>query len=144
MSEYKLGLVEIYHPTIHGSQNPKLHTKYLYSLNIPIDSFMNDHPNGWLDYMQRQHDEIFESRCLTIRHPIIKNYNNIVEKKGTTSLEIIKPIIVMDDGYETYMCVIKTIWLRIFQRKWKQYYRNKILIRKNPKVLLKRQIYGKW
>ena len=48
MSEYKLGLVEIYHPTIHGSQNPKLHTKYLYSLNIPIDSFMNDHPNGWL------------------------------------------------------------------------------------------------
>ena len=67
-----------------------------------------------------------------------------MRKKGSISMEIIKQEIVMDDGFETYVCIIKTIWLKIFQRKWKQYYRDKILIRRNPKVLIKRQIYGRW
>ena len=144
MTQYKLGFVEIYHPQIHGSNNPKLHDKYLYSLNIPIESFIDDHPNGWIDDILIQHKEIFEWRTLYISHPIVRNYNNIIRKKGSISMEIIKQEIIMDDGFETYVCVIKTIWLKIFQRKWKQYYKDKILIRRNPKVLIKRQIYGRW
>tara|TARA_B110001452_G_C15145846_1_gene398894 strand:+ start:507 stop:950 length:444 start_codon:yes stop_codon:yes gene_type:complete len=146
MSQYKLGLVEFYNPQIHGSINTKLHTQFLYSLNIPVDEFINDHPNGWIDDMINRHHNVFNWRSIVVdvSHPIIRNYNSIVHKRGSVMLEIVKPFIIMDEGVETYLCILKTFWLKLFQRKWKQYYRNKILIRKNPKVLLNRQIYGKW
>jgi len=144
MSRYKLGLVEFYNPQIHGSMNTKLHTQFLYSLNIPVDEFINDHPNGWIDDMINRHHNVFNWRNINVSHTIIRNYNSIVHKRGSVMLEIVKPFIIMDEGVETYLCILKTFWLKLFQRKWKQYYRDKILIRKNPKVLLKRQIYGKW
>ena len=146
MSQYKLGLVEFYNPQIHGSINTKLHTQFLYSLNIPVDEFINDHPNGWIDDMINRHHNVFNWRSIVVdvSHPIIRNYNSIVHKRGGVMLEIVKPFIIMDEGVETYLCILKTFWLKLFQRKWKQYYRDKILIRKNPKVLLNRQIYGKW
>jgi hypothetical protein len=144
MSQYKLGLVEFYNPQIHGSINTKLHTQFLYSLNIPVDEFINDHPNGWIDDMINRHHNVFNWRNINVSHTIIRNYNSIVHKRGSVMLEIVKPFIIMDEGVETYLCILKTFWLKLFQRKWKQYYRGKILIRKNPKVLLKRQIYGKW
>ena len=144
MTQYKIGLVEFYNPLIHGSNNPKLCSQFLYSLNIPVDEFINDHPNGWVDDMINRHHNVFNWRNINVSHPIIENYNNIIHKKGSVTLEIIKPYIVMDQGQETYLCIIKTFWLKLFQRKWKQFYKDKILFRKNPKVLLNRQIYGKW
>lgn len=144
MTQYKIGLVEFYNPLIHGSNNPKLCSQFLYSLNIPVDEFINDHPNGWVDDMINRHHNVFNWRNINVSHPIIENYNNIIHKKGSVTLEIIKPYIVMDQGQETYLCIIKTFWLKLFQRKWKQFYKDKILSRKNPKVLLNRQIYGKW
>ena len=144
MTQYKIGLVEFYNPLIHGSNNPKLCSQFLYSLNISVDEFINDHPNGWVDDMINRHHNVFNWRNINVSHPIIENYNNIIHKKGSVTLEIIKPYIVMDQGQETYLCIIKTFWLKLFQRKWKQFYKDKILSRKNPKVLLNRQIYGKW
>ena len=44
----------------------------------------------------------------------------------------------------TYLCVVKTVWLKIFQRKYKNYYNKKMNYYKNPKNIMKRQIYGKW
>lgn len=41
------------------------------------------------------------------------------------------------------LCIIKTLWLKIFQRKYKNYYNKKMNYYKNPKNILKRQIYGK-
>ena len=144
MTQYKIGLVEFYNPLIHGSNNPKLCSQFLYSLNISVDEFINDHPNGWVDDMINRNHNVFNWRNINVSHPIIENYNNIIHKKGSVTLEIIKPYIVMDQGQETYLCIIKTFWLKLFQRKWKQFYKDKILSRKNPKVLLNRQIYGKW
>ena len=121
MTQYKIGLVEFYNPLIHGSNNPKLCSQFLYSLNIPVDEFINDHPNGWVDDMINRHHNVFNWRNINVSHPIIENYNNIIHKKGSVTLEIIKPYIVMDQGQETYLCVIKTFWLKLFQRKWKQF-----------------------
>jgi len=45
------------------------------------------------------------------------------------------------------VAILKTFWIKIFQRKWKKYYHKMqqlIQKRKNPHVLLKRQIYGRW
>jgi hypothetical protein len=66
MSQYKLGLVEFYNPQIHGSINTKLHTQFLYSLNIPVDEFINDHPNGWIDDMINRHHNVFNWRNINV------------------------------------------------------------------------------
>ena len=44
----------------------------------------------------------------------------------------------------TCLCIIKTVWIKIFQRKYKNYYNKKMNYYKNPKNIMKRQIYGKW
>ena len=45
---------------------------------------------------------------------------------------------------DTYLCIIKTIWLKIFQRKYKNYYNKKMNYYKNPKNIMNRSIHGKW
>ena len=77
-------------------------------------------------------------------HPIITNYREIMRKKIKPSIEIVDIIYLNEGLYPVECCVLKTFWLKILQRKWKQYYKNKILFRKNPKTLLYRSIHGKW
>ena len=45
---------------------------------------------------------------------------------------------------DTCLCVIKTVWLKIFQRKFKNYYNKKMNYYKNPRNIRNRQITGKW
>ncbi len=45
---------------------------------------------------------------------------------------------------DTCLCVIKTMWLKIFQRKYKNYYNNKMNYYKNPRNIMNRSVYGKW
>jgi len=43
------------------------------------------------------------------------------------------------------MCIPKTFWLKIFQRKYKKYYKElqkRIERAKHPKVLMRRQLTG--
>ena len=44
----------------------------------------------------------------------------------------------------TMLCIIKTLWIKIFQRKYKNYYNKKMKYYKNVKNLISRSIYGKW
>tara|TARA_B100000674_G_C37852470_1_gene920677 strand:- start:558 stop:908 length:351 start_codon:yes stop_codon:yes gene_type:complete len=45
---------------------------------------------------------------------------------------------------EIICCVVKTLWLKIFQRKYKNYYNKKMNYYKNPINIRNRQITGKW
>ena len=144
MPGYKLALVEIYHPLIHGSQNSNFYSHFFYSLNVTVDEFMEDYPDGWINERFQTLNLAYTEGYGYLSHPIIENYRDILERKGCLSLEIIKPVVIMDNGCETYVCILKTFWLKCFQRKWKKYYTNKILKWKSPKVLYKRQIYGKY
>ena len=144
MTQNKLALVEIYHPHIHGSQNSKLYSHFFSSLNITSKEFMEDYPEGWIKNRQLILQQSYNDNISNlIPHPIIENYGSIIQTKNSLTLEIIQPIVITDDGYETYVCILKTFWLKCFQRKWKFYYKNKIAKMKSPKVLLNRQIYGK-
>ena len=44
----------------------------------------------------------------------------------------------------TCLCIIKTVWIKIFQRKYKNYYNKKMNYYKNPKNIMNRKVYGKW
>jgi len=53
-------------------------------------------------------------------------------------------IVDLYEKEDTCLCIIKTIWLKIFQRKYKNYYNKKMNYYKNPKNIRMRQITGKW
>jgi hypothetical protein len=142
-----LGLVELLHPKKHGTfANENIYSHHLYSLNIPARDFFTEFPNGYICYTI----DICGWLHTRIRtHPFIKNYEKIIQKKGHLSLEIIEIYTILQATHAEYseplsVCVIKTFWLKIFQRKWKKYYHKKMRFVKNPKSLMNRQIYGKW
>ena len=59
----------------------------------------------------------------TYGHPTVRNYRNIVERIGMRTLEIAE-LITLPYGDEC-VCILKTVWLRIFQRHVKKWIQNK-------------------
>jgi hypothetical protein len=77
-------------------------------------------------------------------HKTIRNYNNIIRKP-----DYIRPEI--GECFELPTCeqivIIKTIWIRIIQRKWKAVFANRqkiIKLRCCPSSISTRQLTGKW
>ena len=60
---------------------------------------------------------------------------------GNPQLDIMKLCV---DDRQTYNVCIKTHWLRLVQRKWKNIYAQRINHRKKPSSLRYRNIHGKW
>ena len=80
----------------------------------------------------------------TNSHPLYKNYTNIVARNT-----YIKPEIAECMYLETHECVavLKTHWIRLIQRTWKNVMRKRadvIQKRTNPHALYNRQITGNW
>ena len=71
---------------------------------------------------------------------VSKSKENWNEAIKPYSLQIVQRI---DHGYYA-LCIVKTVWLKILQRKWKRYYHSMLAKRKNPRNLMYRQITGKW
>ena len=140
-NKYKLGFCEIFHPSIHGITNnssPYILTHYIIISTIcKSDFFNNRYINQCINGIYRSYTPILNA------HPIIRNYNNIISDKNNIKIEIIQ--IIKMPGNE-YTAIIKTIWLKILQRKWKKYYKNlilKLVKSKNIYNLRKREITGK-
>ena len=79
-----------------------------------------------------------------VPHKLIRNYHNIINR-----VNYIKPEIAECFELPTgeYIAIIKTIWIKIIQRKWKKVYasrQNIIKIRSSPSSLYTRQTTGKW
>jgi len=68
---------------------------------------------------------------LNYGHPIIRNYRAIIRQRGVRPLEIVE-LVTLEPGDEC-VCIIKTMWLRIFQRRIKRWIQNK----KRAKSILK-------
>lgn len=132
---FELAYCELFNPNFHGwdnemnqitvQQEKLIHASYLFCLEVGIDDFFND------DYII----EVIDANRPS--HPIIRNWENIIP---SYKVEIVERY----DVDEYTICVPKTFWLKLIQRKWKKYYHKMLSRRKNPKNLIKRQIYGKW
>lgn len=130
----ELAYCEIFNPNFHGWDNDDnnftreqknlIYTSYLYGIEIEVEEFFND------DYIVEINDSIRPN------HPLIRNWANIAPYK----LEIVERFEIGDYT----ICVPKTFWLKLIQRKWKKYYHKLMAKCKNPRNLLKREIYGKW
>ena len=78
------------------------------------------------------------------RHPWIRNYKNIAARNNYIRPEIAECIIL--SGNET-VAILKTFWLRLIQRKWKNIIKereNIIKKRCTLNSLRHRELTGKW
>lgn len=146
-SKYKLATCHLFHPQFDGftsDSSEYIYNHFLVDDIITIQDFYN------LEYLldiinfQLFYYTIQESNNVHVEdHPTIRNYNKFLNKYKTSTLDI-----VLYDELEggEAVCYIKTFWLKIFQRKWKQYYgklKMKIQKMKQPQSLLRREIKGK-
>jgi hypothetical protein len=77
-------------------------------------------------------------------HPTIRNYHNIISRPNYIKPEIGEYILLPT---QEAVAILKTVWLRIIQRKWKKVFaerQNIIKYRCYPSSLREREIYGKW
>ena len=78
------------------------------------------------------------------KHKTIRNYHNIISRPDYIKPEI-GECIELATGEQ--VVIIKTVWLKIIQRKWKQVFAKRLQIEKyrtSPSSISHRQVTGKW
>ena len=114
---------------------------YPYDSNIFWDGRETPLNKHWLTVETFDYDEIKESHEMAWE--LYQEYLNFYSYN--TSNIILTPQILKTyeiDG--TCLCIVKTLWLKIFQRKYRNYYNKKMSYYKNPKNIMNRAVYGKW
>jgi hypothetical protein len=94
---------------------------------------------------ESEYNEITQDPRFILRpHKTIRNYHNIVSRPDYIRAEI-GECFELPTGEQ--IVIIKTIWIRIIQRKWKTVFANRqkiIKYRCCPSSLSTRQLTGKW
>jgi hypothetical protein len=163
-SKYNLLLCEIHFPPIHGkneTSDPNIETHYL--LFCKYEPFENEY-NELSGYRMCDYDDgndeylleddlgylrnILRANTLHQRmfgnHPTIRNYYKICENINNIKPEI-GECITLSTG-ETIV-IIKTIWIKIIQRKWKKIMKIRKLIltkRLSQSSIKFMEINGSW
>jgi len=174
--KYNLVLCEIHLPTIHGKTKtscPDIETHFLLisKFDGPSGMLLDEYNEIVEPYTDTESDSeseaesfdsdleedelsaIYQTQQLyigeynainNIRHPTIRNYSNIIHRENYIKPEI-GHCIDLPTG-ETIV-IIKTIWLKIIQRKWKKVFAERKRIEKergHPNALYTRMITGHW
>ena len=136
-----LGLVELYTPYSNNEKDPYITNSFMYINSIVLYGFMNQY-----DYYVRTqlhhyklHQENMEDVIDNMKHPHIRNYKNICLNYEPT-VEIVKRVYYKQHT----LAIIKTCWLRIFQKKFRNRQKKKLAFMKNINNLRYREIHGKW
>jgi hypothetical protein len=147
MFNYNLAICEVFHPILHGqteTSSPTINSQFLVYTLIDLQDFYN---NAYLSERNslkryRQAIQILHGSALNESHPTIRNYQKVSKKY--IRLEIIQADILPGQEEVAYL---KTYWLRIIQRRWKNVYKARkelILQRSKPLALQERQRTGQW
>jgi hypothetical protein len=145
-SKYKLGIYELFNPEIHGfseiSSSPNICGNFLVYTIIHLSDFYSyKYMTDIIDFQLFYYNVDINN----FPHPIISQsaYTKLVDYYKNGNLSIIEC-----EELSGMECVAydKTIWLKIFQRKWKSYYKKlqeDIQRKKQIKYLMKRELNGK-
>jgi hypothetical protein len=143
-SKYKIAICHLYHPFLHGyteESSSNIVEHFLVYHIVNVREFYGSTFQSEIEDVSHFYNNIELNQ---FPHPTIRNYQNIIEGNNYIKLDIILSETL--SGFEE-VAYIKTFWIKIFQRKWKNiYYKRKQFISKiisNPKYLLKREITGK-
>jgi hypothetical protein len=155
-SKYNLILCELYNLAIHGlvDETNDLNIQTHYILFNKYEPFseeyvgeIDDPYDGFTD-MQRDIRHLKRLYSLPIRDNItsspIRNYRNIVSRPNYIQREIGE--VIMLPTFEEIV-ILKTFWIRIFQKKWKKVFQERKRILKqrcHPSSIYYWQIHGIW
>ena len=132
----ELAVCEMIHPKIHGNDEYMGH--YMISWFISLDDFAKtEEYQTTLQLMQ----DFYWKRETSPPHPFLRAFWNIVANKKYYQLQIVEGRETLD-GQQT--AIIKTFWLRIFQRKWRNICRDRKHALEKIKYLHHREITGFW
>ena len=164
-NKYNLLLCELHHPGIHGKTNnsaANIETHFLihdrfdghgYPIKNQEEEDDEDEDEAYYDYnitsvMAFLKNQYSDPANFNLRyfetHPTIRNYRNIINNSNYIKPEIGEYIVLPT---QEAVAILKTFWLRILQRKWKNVFKERLNImkmRSNPICVYARQITGKW
>jgi hypothetical protein len=141
MTNYELSYIELYNISRHGDlsdlsleKQNHIQNNYLLMHSLKPETFLKktEKVTKLIKKAQKYYTQVI--------HQNNSEYNF---QDNHASLDIIKR--VHNDDYT--FAIVKTFWLKLFQRRWKKIYQNKKDIMqkmKSPQNLLHRQIHGKW
>lgn len=145
LNMYYLGYTEYYNSYIHG--NNELDGALLVYNMIDKEDFYDisegEIEGTWLYNLFQRNLSHLDPGNRGFKHKTIRNYNKLIKNKKSFNLKILDIYI---NNLE-YTAIDKTYLLRILQRKikkWLDHKREINSIRKNPRELMYRSVYGKW
>jgi hypothetical protein len=134
----KLVVCEIHNPSIHGETETS-------SFGIS-GHFLCLHTTSCDKLTRISRDHTGTTNFKHLKHPVIRNYFSIISRRGMRTFEIAQLFILPG---EECVCILKTFWLRIFQRHIKKWIQNKRRVSdivKNSRFFIFRECgkYGKY
>ena len=121
----QLGVCELFNDTLHGynkDSSKNIQEHYLVRFQVSKEDFMDEDEleeiEDDLDYIREKYQTVSNKGSSNIR-----NYNNIITNENYLTIELID-IYQLHPG-EELVAIIKTVWLKIFQRKWRNYMKRK-------------------
>jgi len=135
-TKYNIVLCEIYH-NMHGN-NENLFYNYLTISRFK--TFDIDEINEIAEFYNSHYGDIENKSELSP----IRNFQNIISRENYIKPEIAKHI-VLASGHS--ICILKTFWLKIVQRCWKNIFNKRkdiLQTRCQPSSLRFREINGRW
>ena len=135
-TKYNIVLCELYN-TMHGN-NEKLFYNYLTISRFK--TFDIDEINEISEFYNSEYENLENKSELSP----IQNFQNIISRENYIKPEIAEHIL-LESGHS--ICILKTFWLKIVQRRWKNIFRirkNILQIRCQPSSLRFREINGRW
>jgi hypothetical protein len=143
---YQLGLCELHCFKIHGGNKTLGH--YLLISTYENFSSGEDTSDTGSDTSE-EYENIFEEaqyynesygEVATTIHPFIRNYSNIIKSPNYIKPEILS-VLLLSTG-ET-VAIIKTVWIRIFQRTWRRKFAKRIAFFKNIHTIQLSRLNGR-
>lgn len=135
-TRYCIALCELYNKKIHGFNSNIIEGYYLTNCRYKI--FHTNWIYETAEFINHQY-KFLDS----YKHNLFPNYRNIVLRETYVKPEIIECIYIE----ETCVAILKTFWLKIIQRFWKNIFRNRLIAYKNRKNIYAIQYNernGKW
>lgn len=108
------------------------------------DSIESGDSSSSLSLFTNDYNDYYHQVPSNVKHNIIRNYRNIIARPDYIRPEIAECIVLPS---QHTVAIIKTMWIKIIQRKWKKVYaeRKRIInTRMLYSSLKRRELTGKW
>lgn len=138
-TRFNVVLCELFNKKLHGANNMKdIH----YLTIVKVKSVYNF--EGMLE-LSKYYNRLYKKNSLILLpHLYIKNYENIIKTENYIKPEIAE-CVFLPSGHS--VCIKKTIWIKLIQRKWKRVFieRQRVVkMRTRYASIKEREVTGLW